>query len=78
MKIVRNENQYNDFEKDFVVIHYWKKKLNIQDLILIYFEFRTLFDLKIKNDKTSLFIFKRKARNKISNTEHYYIYAWKK
>jgi hypothetical protein len=38
----------------------------------------TLFDLKIKDDKTLLFTFKKEAKNKISNIEHYYIYAWKK
>jgi hypothetical protein len=78
MKIVWNENQHNDSEKDFVVVHCWRKKFDIQDLILICFELRTLFDLKIKDDKTSLFIFKREARNKISNIRFYYIYAWKK
>jgi hypothetical protein len=50
MKIVRDENQHNDFEKDSVVVHCWKEKFDIQDLILIYFEFRTLFDLR--NRKT--------------------------
>jgi hypothetical protein len=78
MKIVRDENQHNDFERDFVVVHCWREKFDIQDLILICFEFRTLFDLKIKDDKTLLFIFKREARNKISNIRHYYIHAWKK
>jgi hypothetical protein len=78
MKIVRNENQYNDFEKDFIVIYCWRKEFDIQDLILICFELRILFDLRIKNDKTLLFIFKKRAKNKISNIKHYYIYAWKK
>jgi hypothetical protein len=78
MKLVWNENQHNDFEKNFVVVHCWKEEFDIQSLILICFEFRTLFDLRIKNDKTSLFIIQRKAKNKISNIEHYYIYAWKK
>jgi hypothetical protein len=78
MKIVRNKNQHNDFEKDSVIVHCWRKEFDIQDLILICFEFRTLFDLEIENDKTSLFIFKKEAKDKILNTEHYYIYAWKK
>jgi hypothetical protein len=78
MKIVRDENQHNDFEKDFVVVHCWREKFDIQDLILICFELRTLFDLRIKNDKTLLFIFRRKTKNKISNIKHYYIYAWKR
>jgi hypothetical protein len=77
MKIIRNVNQHNDFEKDFVVVHCWREEFDIQDLILICFELQTLFDLRIKNDKTSLSIFKE-ARNKVSNTEHYYIYTWKK
>jgi hypothetical protein len=75
MKIIRNENQHNDFEKNFVIVHCWKKEFDIQDLILICFELRTIFDLKIKDDKTLLFKSKKKARNKVSNTEHYYIYA---
>jgi hypothetical protein len=78
MKIVRDENQHNDFEKNFIVVHCWREEFDIQDLILICFELRTLFDLKIKNDKTSLFIFKKETKNKISNIKHYYIYAWKK
>jgi hypothetical protein len=78
MKIVRNENQHNDFERDSVVVHCWREEFDIQDLILICFELRTLFDLKIEDDKTSLSIFRREARNKISNIKHYYIYAWKK
>jgi hypothetical protein len=78
MKIVRDESQHNDSEKNFVVVHCWRKEFDIQDLILICFELRTLFDLKIKNDKTSLFIFKKETKNKISNIEHYYIFAWKK
>ncbi len=78
MKIVRDENQHNDFEKDFVVVHCWKEKFDIQDLILICFDFETLFDLKIKNDKTSLSMFRKEARNKISNIKFYYIYAWKR
>ncbi len=78
MKIVRDENQHNDFERDFVVVHCWNEEFDIQDLILICFELRTLFDLKIEDDKTSLFIFKRTAKNKISNIRHYYIYARKK
>jgi hypothetical protein len=77
MKIIRDENQHNDFEKDFVVVSYWREKFDIQKLILICFELRTLFDLKIEDDKTLLFIFKKEARNKVSNTEHYYIYAWR-
>jgi hypothetical protein len=78
MKIVRNENQHCDYERDFVVVHRWREEFDIQDLILIDFELRTLFDLKIENDKTSLFISRKEARNRISNTKHYYIYAWKK
>jgi hypothetical protein len=78
MKIVRDENQHNDFEKDSVVVHCWREKFDIQDLILICFELRTLFDLKIENDKTLLFISKKKAKDKISNTRHYYNYAWKR
>jgi hypothetical protein len=78
MKIVRNESQHNDFERNSVVIHCWREEFDIQDLILICFELWTLFDLKIKDDKTLLFIFKKEARNRISNIEHYYIYAWKK
>jgi hypothetical protein len=78
MKIVRDENQHSDFETNSVVVDCWRKEFDIQDLILICFELRTLFDLRIKDDKTLLSIFKRKTRNKISNTEHYYIYAWKK
>jgi hypothetical protein len=74
MKIVRDENQHSDSEKNLVVVHFSKEEFNIQDLILICFELRTLFDLKIENDKTSLSIFKKEARNKISNIEHYYIY----
>ncbi len=52
MKIVRDENQHNDFERNSVVVHCWRKEFDIQDLILIYFEFRTLFDLKIKKTST--------------------------
>jgi hypothetical protein len=78
MKIVRDENQHNDFERNSVVVHCWRKEFDIQDLILICFELRTLFDLKIEDDKTSLFIFRKEARNKISNIKFYYIYAWKK
>jgi hypothetical protein len=78
MKIVRDENQHNDFERNSVVVHCWREEFDIQDLILICFEFRTLFDLKIKDDKTSLSIFKKEAKNMILNIKHYYIYAWKK
>jgi hypothetical protein len=52
MKIVRVENQHDDFEEDFVVVHCWRKEFDIQELILICFEFRTFFDLK--NKKTSI------------------------
>jgi hypothetical protein len=52
MKIVWDENQHNDFEKDFVVVHCWKEEFDIQDLILICFEFRTLFDLRNKETST--------------------------
>ncbi len=51
MKIVRNENQHNVFERDFIVAHFWREEFEIQEIMLIYFEFRTLFDLK--NKKTS-------------------------
>jgi hypothetical protein len=51
MKIVRNENQHNDFERNSVVVHCWKEEFDIQDLILICFEFRMFFDFK--NKKTS-------------------------
>jgi hypothetical protein len=51
MKIVRDENQHNDSEKNSVVVHCWKEEFDIQNLLLICFEFRTLFDLK--NKKTS-------------------------
>jgi hypothetical protein len=78
MKIFRDENQHNNFEKDFVVVHCWRKEFDIQRLILICFELRTLFDLKIKDDKTLLFIFKIKTKNKVSNIEHYYIYTFEK
>jgi hypothetical protein len=44
MKIVRNENQHNDFERNSVVIHFLREEFDIQDLILICFELRTLFD----------------------------------
>jgi hypothetical protein len=44
-----------------------KKKFDIQELILICFEFRTLFDLKIKDDKTLLFIFKKEKKKKIKS-----------
>jgi hypothetical protein len=64
MKIVRDENQHNDFEKNFVVVHCWRKKFNIQRLILICFELRTLFDLKIKNDKTLYLYSKEKQKIK--------------
>jgi hypothetical protein len=47
MKIVRDENQHNAFEEDFIVIH-WKEEFEIQEIMLIYFELRTLFDLKNK------------------------------
>jgi hypothetical protein len=77
MKIVRDESQHSDSEKDSVVVHCWREEFDIQDLILICFEFRTLFDLKIENDKTSLSISKE-AKDRISNTKPYYIYAWKK
>jgi hypothetical protein len=49
MKIVRDENQHNALEEKYVV--HWKKEFEIQEIMLIYFEFRTLFDLK--NRKTS-------------------------
>jgi hypothetical protein len=51
MKIVRDENQHNDSERDFDVIHCWREEFDIQELILIYFELRTLLDLKMKNVK---------------------------
>ncbi len=31
MKIVRIENQHDDFEKDSIVIHCWKKEFDIQE-----------------------------------------------
>ncbi len=37
IKIVWNENQHNVFEKDFIIIH-WRKKFEIQKIMLIYFE----------------------------------------
>jgi hypothetical protein len=52
MKIVRDESQHNDFEKNSVVVHCWREEFDIQDLILICFEFRTLFDLKNKETST--------------------------
>ncbi len=52
MKIVRVENQHDDFEKDFIVIHCLREEFDIQKSILICFEFRTLFDLK--NRETSI------------------------
>jgi hypothetical protein len=52
MKIIRDENQYNDFERNFVVVHCWRNEFDIQDLILICFEFRTLFDLRNKETST--------------------------
>jgi hypothetical protein len=51
MKIVRDENQHNDFERNSVVVHCWREEFDIQNLILFCVEFRTFFDLK--NKKTS-------------------------
>jgi hypothetical protein len=51
MKIVRDESQHNAFKKDFIVVHCWREEFKIQEIMLIYFEFQTLFDLK--NKKTS-------------------------
>jgi hypothetical protein len=50
MKIVRSENQHNAFEEEYVV--HWKEEFEIQKIMLIYLELRTLFDLK--NKKTSI------------------------
>jgi hypothetical protein len=52
MKIVRDENQHNDSEEDSVVVHCWREEFDIQDLILICFEFRTLFDFRNKETST--------------------------
>ncbi len=52
MKIVRDENQHSDSERDFIVVHCWREEFDIQDLILICFEFRTFFDLKNKETST--------------------------
>jgi hypothetical protein len=29
MKIVRIENQHDDFEKDFIVVHCWREEFDI-------------------------------------------------
>jgi hypothetical protein len=52
MKIVWNENQHNDSERDSVVVHRWREEFDIQKLILICFEFRTFFDFKNKETST--------------------------
>ncbi len=72
MKIVRVENQHDDFEEDSVVIHCWREKFDIQEQYWFVSNFERFFDLKKKE-----FIFKRETKNKISNAKHYYIYAWR-
>jgi hypothetical protein len=52
MKIVRDENQHNDSERDSVVVHRWREEFDIQELILICFELRTLFDLRNRETST--------------------------
>jgi hypothetical protein len=52
MKIVRDENQHSAFERDFIVVHCWREEFEIQEIMLIYFEFRTLFDLKNRETLT--------------------------
>ncbi len=52
MKIVWDENQHNDFERDSVVVHRWREEFDIQELILICFEFERFFDLKNKETST--------------------------
>ncbi len=71
MKIVRDENQHSAFEEKYVV--YWKKKFEIQKVMLIYFEFRTLFDLK--NKKTSTIKRCFWYLNKVIATRTFYFYT---
>jgi hypothetical protein len=50
MKIVRDENQHSAFEEEYVV--HWREEFEIQEIMLIYFEFRTLFDLRNRETST--------------------------
>jgi hypothetical protein len=52
MKIVRDESQHNDSERDSVVVHRWREEFDIQELILICFELRTLFGLRNRETST--------------------------
>ncbi len=57
------------FWKRFCLRSFLKRRIRYSRKILICFELRTFFDLKIKDDETLLFIFKRKAKNRISKCE---------
>jgi hypothetical protein len=48
MKIVRVENQHDDFKEDFVVVHCWKEKFDIEEQYWFVSNFQRFFDLKIK------------------------------
>jgi hypothetical protein len=50
MKIVRDKNQHNAFEEEYIV--HWRKEFEIQEIMLIYFELRTLFDFKNRATST--------------------------
>jgi hypothetical protein len=50
MKIVRDENQHNALEEEYVV--HWREEFEIQEVMLIYFELRTLFDLRNRETST--------------------------
>jgi hypothetical protein len=50
MKIVRDENQHNAFEKEYVV--HWREEFEIQEIMLNYFELRTLFDFRNRETLT--------------------------
>ncbi len=52
MKIVQIENQHDDFEEDSIVVHCWREEFDIQKLILICFELRTLFNLRNRETST--------------------------
>jgi hypothetical protein len=63
MKIVWNEKQHHDFKKDLIVVYCWKEKFDIQELILICFKFRTLFECKKKMIKRYYLYLKKKKKN---------------
>ncbi len=68
----RNENCSNWkstwwFERDSVIVHCWREEFDIQELILICFELRTLFFFRFKNKKSLYLNEKQKIKSRMRN-----------